>query len=97
MNDKIKEIQTCLGMQPNYQTGNFGPLTQQALKTAGYGDLSQGITDQIYQTILANCKGKSNTTNAVEKPPLVTAPPTANPVPNPASNTNTTNPQAQGK
>ena len=83
MSDKIKEIQTCLGMQTNYQTGNFGPLTQQALKTAGY-DASQ-ITNQIYQTIKANCKGQTNTN--IAKPPLVSAPapPTTNTTPPPTN------------
>jgi hypothetical protein len=56
---KIKEIQTCLGMEERYQTGNFGPLTQKALQDAGY-DVSKGITVDIYNKIKAACTDNSN-------------------------------------
>ena len=56
---KIKEIQTCLGMEERYQTGNFGPLTQKALQDAGY-DVSQGITVDIYNKIKAACTDNSD-------------------------------------
>jgi cell division protein FtsB len=56
---KIKEIQTCLGMEERYQTGNFGPLTKKALQDAGY-DVSKGITVDIYNKIKAACTDNSN-------------------------------------
>lgn len=56
---KIKEIQTCLGMEGRYQTGNFGPLTKKALEDAGY-DVSKGITVDIYNKIKAACTDNSN-------------------------------------
>lgn len=56
---KIKEIQTCLGMEGRYQTGNFGPLTKKALEDAGY-DVSKGITVDIYSKIKAACTDNSN-------------------------------------
>lgn len=35
-NNKIKELQKCLGMLTKYQTGNFGPITSAKLKENGY-------------------------------------------------------------
>jgi hypothetical protein len=34
-NNTIKRVQACLGMDKKYQTGNFGPITQKALKGKG--------------------------------------------------------------
>lgn len=51
-NDKIKEIQLCLGLERKYQTGNFGPITRDALKRGNYGET---ITSEIYRSILTRC------------------------------------------
>ena len=64
-NEKIRQIQTSLGMELKYQTGNFGPITTAKLKEAGYNVDSGGspvITDQIYNAIIANCGKIGNTT-----------------------------------
>ena len=60
---KIKEIQTCLGLEEKYQTGNFGPITKKKLEETGY-DIISGITEDIYNKIKANCGNvdNSNTT-----------------------------------
>ncbi len=67
-NEKIRECQKCLGMEQRYQTGNYGPITKQTLDDAGY-DTSQGITQELYNTIISKCQG----TNTVPTPPPVTA------------------------
>jgi hypothetical protein len=56
-NDKIKEIQKCLGMPAKYQTGNFGPITQDYLENAGYPGRS--ISEDTYNKI---CKAKTTPT-----------------------------------
>lgn len=53
-NDMIREMQVCLGLPKNMQTGNYGPKTQSLLKEKGY-DLSKGIDKQIYDAVLADC------------------------------------------
>jgi len=53
-NDRIREIQLCLGLPEKYQTGNFGPITSAKLKEVGY-DISGGITEDIYRDVLARC------------------------------------------
>ncbi len=57
-NEKIKEIQVCLGFPAKHQTGNFGPITQKALTDKGY-DLSNGITEDIYNKIKSTCAAQS--------------------------------------
>ena len=49
----IKEVQKCLGMPTEYQTGNFGPLTLQYLETKR-GE--KEITKEVYDSIMKNCK-----------------------------------------
>jgi hypothetical protein len=58
--DQIREVQSCLGMSQDFQTGNFGPLTIKAL-----GGLKE-LTKEKYDEIIAKCKGTS-----VVTPPLV--------------------------
>jgi hypothetical protein len=53
-NDMIREMQVCLGLPKNMQTGNYGPKTQALLKEKGY-DLSGGIIKQTYDAVLADC------------------------------------------
>ena len=52
INPKIGEIQQCLGVSPT--KGYFGPKTRTSLTGKGY-DLSQGITQEMYDTIMASC------------------------------------------
>jgi len=50
-NETIKKVQVCLGLPMKYQTGNFGPITKQALIDKGQNG------DQIDSgTIIAVCK-----------------------------------------
>lgn len=63
-NETIKKVQACLGLPEKYQTGNFGPITQQSLINKGYDGNS--ITTEI--TI--NVCGQNNP----EKPPVTTPP-----------------------
>ena len=53
-NDMIREMQVCLGLPKNMQTGNYGPKTQSLLKEKGY-DLTKGIDKPIYDAVLADC------------------------------------------
>jgi len=51
-NPKIKEVQRCLGMKIEYQTGNFGPLTLKQMTTK-YGT---NVIDEItYNSIMKDC------------------------------------------
>jgi hypothetical protein len=50
----IREMQVCLGLPKEMQTGNYGPKTQALLKEKGY-DLSGGIIKQTYDAVLADC------------------------------------------
>jgi hypothetical protein len=59
-NKKIKQLQACLGMEPKYQTGNFGPITSRNLTNIGYKD-NKITSDQI--DII--CKRTNNTTSAI--------------------------------
>jgi hypothetical protein len=66
-NDKIKEIQTCLGLESRYQTGNFGPITQDAISKkiadGTYKSMTaeafknNGILKELYDDIMQQCKG----------------------------------------
>jgi hypothetical protein len=49
--DQIREVQSCLGMSQDLQTGNFGPKTMEAL-----GGLKE-LTKEKYDAIIAKCKG----------------------------------------
>jgi hypothetical protein len=62
--DKIREVQSCLGMESKYQTGNFGPLTQKALADKGY--TSTELTEPDYIKILETC-GKTGETEPVKR------------------------------
>jgi hypothetical protein len=55
--EQIKEIQKCLGLEPKYQTGNFGPITMRALG----GNL---LTKEVYEKIKSECGSQSNTSNS---------------------------------
>ena len=55
-NGKIKEMQTCLGFEERYQTGNFGPITRNALGG------SNEITLEMYDEIMKKCKQESSET-----------------------------------
>ena len=44
---QIKQLQGCLGMEPRYQTGNFGPITRKKLEDRGE-DLTNGLTQDIF-------------------------------------------------
>jgi hypothetical protein len=53
----VKEIQKCLGLEPKYQTGNFGPITMEKLG-------AKVITKAKYEEIIANCGSSSNVTTS---------------------------------
>jgi hypothetical protein len=55
-NEKIKQLQACLGMDLKYQTGNFGPITSRNLTNIGYKD-NKITSDQIDRI----CKRTNNT------------------------------------
>lgn len=48
--DVVKKVQACLGQEPKYQTGNFGPITQGNLKKLGKG-FENGFTDADVEII----------------------------------------------
>lgn len=61
---KIYEIQQCLGVKPaaQYKTkGYFGPRTRKALTDLRY-DISNGITKEIYDSIINKCNPKETST-----------------------------------
>jgi hypothetical protein len=64
-NDFIRQMQVCLGLPTNLQTGNYGPKTQTALKEAGY-DTSKGITEDTYKAVLTNCSGDRKKLEPIE-------------------------------
>jgi hypothetical protein len=68
-NDLIREMQVCLNLPKNLQTGNYGPKTKEALSEAGY-DLSKGITKQVYEAVLKNCSGKGTENKITRLPNL---------------------------
>jgi len=72
-NDKIREIQICLGMEPRYQTGNFGPITTEKLKENGY-DASNGITQELYTLIMKRCAEKNHPPKLNLNPPVPYSP-----------------------
>ena len=53
-NETIKKVQACLGLPMKYQTGNFGPITKQALI-----DIGQNGNQIDSGTIIAACKESS--------------------------------------
>ena len=55
----VREIQKCLGLEPKYQTGNFGPITMNALGG------EKTITKEIYEKIKANCGSNSSVSGNV--------------------------------
>ena len=57
--DQIREVQSCLGMSQDLQTGNFGPKTMAAL-----GGLKE-LTKEKYDAIIAKCKGTDVKPNIV--------------------------------
>ena len=61
----IKEVQKCLGMPTEYQTGNFGPLTLQYLETKR-GE--KEITKEVYDSIMKNCKQGKEEIKPKEEP-----------------------------
>ena len=62
--DQIREVQSCLGMSQDLQTGNFGPKTMAAL-----GGLKE-LTKKKYDEIIAKCKG----TTVAPSPEMANAP-----------------------
>jgi hypothetical protein len=79
-NNKIKEIQTKLGMPVKYQTGNFGPITLSKIKekVPEYKD-NEGITQAILDKIMG------------ETQPTVQPTVDLSPTPNAGITTNQTN------
>jgi hypothetical protein len=57
--EQIKEIQKCLGLEPKYQTGNFGPITMKSLG----GNL---ITKEVYEKIKSKCGSQNTTTSSTD-------------------------------
>lgn len=55
-NEKIREVQRCLGMESKYQTGNFGPLTLSQMRNKFGMDVIDEIT---YNGIISKCKGST--------------------------------------
>ncbi len=62
--DKIREVQSCLEMPQEKQTGNFGPLTQKALTEKGYSGTE--LSEPDYLKILQNC-GKTTEPSRVNR------------------------------
>jgi hypothetical protein len=62
-NRLIIEVQSCLGLPKNHQTGNFGPITlkslNERLKSLGKAETSE-ITEDVYRIIIQNCNGSSD-------------------------------------
>jgi len=61
-NEKIREVQRCLGMESKYQTGNFGPLTLSQMRNKFGMDVIDEIT---YNGIISKCKKVSQTGTTV--------------------------------
>ncbi len=55
--EQIKEVQKCLGLEPKYQTGNFGPITMKALG-------GNQLTKEVYEKIKSECGSQSNTSSS---------------------------------
>jgi len=52
----VRQAQACLGLPSQYQTGNFGPKTKQAIEDLGL-DISNGLTQNLLDQI---CKDKKD-------------------------------------
>lgn len=79
-NEKIREVQRCIGMESKYQTGNFGPLTLSQMRNKFGMDVIDEIT---YNGIISKCKGStpqpqsgSTSTTGTTVTPTKTAEPT---------------------
>ena len=73
-NAAIKEVQKCLGMPTNLQTGNFGPITLKNLKAKRGESI---ITKEVYDEIMKNCKqGNTETDTITTDTPTSTETPT---------------------
>jgi hypothetical protein len=71
--NKIKEVQTWLNMPPKYQTGNFGPLTLDALRKSAYDITNKVITQDMYNQIYQK-QSKLGNNIAPDVAPTVTTP-----------------------
>jgi hypothetical protein len=67
-NEKITEIQKCLGMEEKYQTGNFGPITKAKLIEKEIND-GTSITQEDYNKIMASCGGSEEQQTKVNLKP----------------------------
>lgn len=61
----VKEVQSCIGLESKYHTGNFGPITKKKLTELGY-DVTNGITQEMYDKIKQNCNSTTTTRKKVE-------------------------------
>ena len=55
--EQIKQLQICLGLAPDQQTGVFGPITKKAIENLNI-DLSNGFTNYVIEMVWEN--GKCN-------------------------------------
>jgi hypothetical protein len=68
-NETVRRVQACLRMPTKYQTGNFGPITQEYLESRG-----QNGTTITTETIIAVCgENGLNANNQTNKPNDVVA------------------------
>jgi hypothetical protein len=68
-NETVRRVQSCLRMPTKYQTGNFGPITQEYLESRG-----QNGTTITTETIIAVCgENGLNVNNQTNKPNDVVA------------------------
>lgn len=70
--DKIREVQSCLEMPQEKQTGNFGPLTQKALTEKGYSGTE--LSEPDYLKILENCGKTTEPVKRINAEPIKLAP-----------------------
>ena len=70
--DKIREVQSCLEMPQEKQTGNFGPLTQKALTAKGYSGTE--LSEPDYLKILENCGKTTEPVKRINAEPIKLAP-----------------------
>jgi len=70
--DKIREVQSCLEMPQEKQTGNFGPLTQKALTEKGYSGTE--LSEPDYLKILQNCGKTTEPVKRINAEPIKLAP-----------------------
>lgn len=64
VNEKIGEIQKCVGVEPS--KGYFGHKTFNHLKNVNGYDMSNGITEEMYNEIMANCTPVSGETQQID-------------------------------